>query len=139
MAKVHGADKHIARLRRIRGPRAVRAVGQAIYAGAQDIANDAAVSITTGAVSGKNHVPSAPGEPPNPDTHFLSGSIQGIPTGPLTAETEATAPYAAAQERGSESQGPPERPYLRPAAVKNRPRIAKRVTEAINEVIRARG
>lgn len=139
MAKIIGGDKHIARLRRIRGPRAVRAVSQAMFATAQDIAIDASVSITTGAVSGKNHVPSPPGEPPNADSHVLAQSIQGIATGPLKAETEATAPYAAAQELGSASQNLPERPYLRPAAAKNRPNALKRATDAINGVIRARG
>ncbi len=139
MVKITGGDKHIARLRAMRGPRAVRAVTQALFAGAQDIANDAAISITTGAVSGKNHVASAPGEPPNADTNVLSGSIQGVSTGPLKAETEATAPYAAAHELGSESQGLPERPYLRPAADRQRPRVLKRVQEAVNGVIRASG
>ena len=139
MAKVSGADKHIKRLRRMRGPAMVRGVTRALHSVAQDIAVDASVSITTGAVSGKGHVPSAPGEPPNADSHVLSNSIIGLSTGPLKAETIADAPYAAAQELGSPSQNLEDRPYLRPAAAKNRPGALAKVSAAADKVIRANG
>lgn len=139
MARTIGADKHKARLRRMRGPAMVRKVTRALFAVAQDIAVDAATSITAGAVSGKGHVASKPGEPPNADTHVLSNSIEAISTGPLKAETSANAPHAAAQELGSESQNLAERPYMRPAAAKNRGPAARKVAAAVNEVIRARG
>lgn len=137
MVKITGDKKHSARLRRMRGPVLVRKVTRALFATAQDIAVDAAVSITTGAVSGKGHVPSAPGTPPNADTHVLSNSIAAESTGPLKAETFADARYAAAQELGSETQGLPERPYMRPAAARNRGNAARKVAAAANEVIRA--
>jgi len=121
----------------MRGPKVVRKVTQALFSVAQDIAVDAQVSITTGAVSGKGHVPSKPGEPPNADTHVLSNSITALSPGPLKAETIADAPYAAAQELGSATL--PERPYMRPAAAKNRGNAARKTAAAVNEVIRASG
>lgn len=137
MAKITGADKHKQRLRRMRGPAAINEITRALFGVAQDIAVDAQISITAGAVSGKNHVPSAPGEPPNSDTHVLSNSIEAVAAGPLKAETTANAPYAAAQELGTSTL--PERPYLRPAAAKNRGPAAQRVVEAVNRAIRANG
>jgi hypothetical protein len=121
----------------MRGPAVVRGVTRALYGVAQDIAVDAAISITAGAVSGKGHVPSAPGEPPNADTHVLDRSIIGVSTGALKAETQADAPYAAAQELGTSTL--PERPYLRPAAAKNRPNALAKVSAAVDKVIRANG
>lgn len=123
----------------MRGPAVVREATRAIFATAQDIAVDAAVSITTGAVSGKGHVPSKPGQPPNADTHVLSNSIEATSPGPLKAEVSANAPYAAAQELGSEIRNLPERPYMRPAAAKNRKKAGVRVVAAVNKVIRASG
>lgn len=117
----------------------VRGVTQALGAIAQDIIVDAAISITTGATSGKGHVPSAPGEPPNADTHVLSNSGEAVITGPLKAEASFNAPYAAAQELGSESRNLPERPYMRPAAARQRPKGQRRVSAAVDKVIRAHG
>lgn len=134
---IRGADAHRRRLRAIRGAPMVRAVTQAIFAAAQDLAVDASLSITRGAVSGKGHVPSAPGEPPNADTHVLARSIEATSTGPLTAEASANAPYAAAQEFGTSAL--PERPYMRPAAARERPKAVKLVVDAVNKVLRASG
>lgn len=134
-----GADAHRRRLRAIRGAAMVRKVTQAVFAAAQDLAVDAALSITAGAVSGKNHEPSAPGSPPNADTHVLARNIEATSTGPLKAEASSNAPYAAAQEFGSESQGLPERPYMRPATARERPRAVKRIVDAVNRVIRTSG
>jgi hypothetical protein len=139
VARLIGRDAHAARLRRIAGPAMVGNVTRALFASAQDIAVDAAVSITEGSVSGKGHVPSLPGEPPNADTHVLSNSITADSPAPLKAEAYADARYAAAQELGSEVIGLAERPYMRPAAAKNRDKIARRVTDAVNRVIEASG
>lgn len=139
MAKITGDDKHKRRLRKLRGARMIRPVTQAVFAAAQDLAADAALSITRGATSGKNHTPSAPGQPPNADTHVLDRNIEATSTGPLTAEASSNAPYAAAQEFGSESQNLPERPYMRPAAKKSRPKATERIVRAVNKVIRFSG
>ncbi len=139
MAKITGDDKHKRRLRNLRGARMIRPVTQAVFAAAQDLAADAALSITRGATSGKNHTPSAPGQPPNADTHVLDRNIEATSTGPLTAEASSNAPYAAAQEFGSEKQNLPERPYMRPAAKKSPPKATERIVRAVNKVIRYSG
>lgn len=139
MVKITGDKAHVKRLQRMRSPAMVRGVTQALFAGAQDIVVDASISITTGAVSGKGHVPSAPGEPPNADTHVLSNSGEAAATGPLKAEASFNAPYAAAQELGSASRNLPERPYLRPAAARKRREVQRRVSRAVDKVIRASG
>lgn len=140
MTTIRGAEAHRQRLRNmLMTPTNVERLTQALYVGAKDIADDAALSITAGAVSGKNHVPSAPGEPPNADTNVLANSIEGKIVGPLKAETSADAPYAAAQEFGSESIGLPERPYLRPATARMRPGAIKRVIRVVNQIIKATG
>jgi phage gpG-like protein len=117
----------------------VQPVTQAIFASAVDLANDAAISITRGATSGKQHQPSAPGKPPNADTHVLSNNIEGVSTGPLKAEATSNAPYAAAQEFGSEKANLPERPYMRPAAARQRPKATKRIQAVVSKVIRSSG
>lgn len=139
MTIIHGAEAHRRRLRKLHGPAVAQAVTQALYQGAKDIADEAALSITAGATSGANHVPSAPGEPPNADTHVLSGSIEATIIGPLKAEASANAPYAAAQEFGSESRGLPERPYMRPATARMRPSAVKRVIAVVDRLVRASG
>jgi hypothetical protein len=83
-------------------------VTRALFASAQDIAVDAAVSITEGSVSGKGHVPSLPGEPPNADTHVLSNSITADSPAPLKAEAYADATVrrgAGIGERGYRARG----------------------------------
>lgn len=136
MTTIRGIDEHRRRLQRLRGPEMIRPVTQALFAAAQDLAVDAALSITRGSVSGKNHVPSRPGEPPNNDTGVLARNIEATSTGPLAAEVSSNAPYAAAQEFGSEKLNLPERPYMRPAAKKARPKAIKRIKDAVEKVIR---
>lgn len=139
MAKVIGKEKHLKRLARMRGPAMISGVTKALFAAAQDIQVEAQISISAGAVSGKNHVPSAPGTPPNNDTGVLAGAIEAASTGPLRAETSSNAPYAIAHELGSASQNLPERPYMRPAAARSRPKTAKLVQQAVDKVLRANG
>lgn len=136
---MRGVEAHRKRLRKLRGPAMVRAVTAEVFGAAKDIANDAALSITRGATSGKNHEASAPGEPPNADTHVLDRSVDAAVTGPLKAEASADAPYAAAQEFGSEKLGLPERPFMRPAAERGRPGATARVVNAVNRVVAASG
>lgn len=148
MTTIRGHEAHKRRLRKLRGAAMIRPVTQAIFASAQDLAVDAALSITAGSVSGKGHVASAQGEPPNADTQVLSRNIEAVSTGPLKAETSSNAPYAAAQEFGATIENAfgkgisvtlPERPYMRPAAKRERPKAVKRVVDAVNKVIRNSG
>lgn len=102
MVKITGQKAHKARLKRIRGAPMRAEVGKAIYVAADMLKVEAQVSITTGAVSGKNHVASDPGEAPNNDTGHLADNIRTYKTGPLTAESSSEAEYSAALEGGSE-------------------------------------
>ncbi|WP_437870859.1 HK97-gp10 family putative phage morphogenesis protein [Methylorubrum extorquens] len=89
-------------------------VFKAIYAAADIIAAEAALSITRGSVSGKNHVPSAPGQPPNADTRQLDTNIIVRPDRPrLAAQIITQAPYSAHLEYGTARMAA--RPFMRPA------------------------
>ena len=166
MVKITGQKAHVARLKRIRGPAMVREVGKAVVAAADLIKVDAQISITTGAVSGKNHVASKPGEAPNNDTGHLANNIRTYRTGLLTSEVSSEAEYSAALEGGSErsagvtsrsfagktspygpskaKQGPVRvefgdsstaaRPFMQPAADKNRKKATALVMAAVKRV-----
>ena len=134
MAKVSGLQKHFERL----SPRQIQKAAKAgIWAGANEIKVEAQLSITRGSVSGKNHVASKPGEPPNNDTGVLKNNIETISTGPLTAEVQSKAPYAAALEFGTSKVK--ERPYMRPAAKKMKPVVADHVKAVLDAVLRRKG
>lgn len=139
MVSVTGVKEHLRRLRKIRGPAMINAVTNALYGGAQDIQVAAQISISQGATSGKNHVASSPGEPPNNDSGVLAGNIEAAVAGPLKAETTSNAPYGAAQEFGSEAINLPERPYMRPAAKRSREKVRNRVIRAVDSVVSRSG
>lgn len=136
MTTIRGAEAHKRRLRKLRGGM-IRPVTQAVFASAKDLEVDAALSITKGSVSGRGHVPSKPGEPPSADTQVLSRNIEAVSTGPLKAEVSSNAPYALALEFGTSTVA--ERPYMRPATARERPRAVKRILDAVNKVIRSSG
>lgn len=111
----------------------IRDVGKALFVAGDMIKAEAQVSITTGAVSGANHVPSRPGEPPNEDTGDLRRSIKVVQTGPLSVRVVAGgdgAPYAPFLEFGTSRMLA--RPFMGPAA-------RKRKDEAVAIVRRAVG
>lgn len=130
MAKITGGTKHVETLKGKYSPRKLALIGAKLYEAGELVQIDAQISITTGAVSGKNHVPSAPGEPPNNDTGVLANSIETNLITQTKVEVSANAPYAAAQEFGNDVL--PERPYMRPALQKNRGNIARLIKEAID-------
>ena len=111
-----------------------RLVSRAVYAGADLIATEAALSITRGSVSGKGHVPSKPGEPPNADTRQLDRSIIAVQTGELEARVQVNAPYASALEFGTSKMAA--RPFLGPAVAKTRAEVVGTLFRTIK---RARG
>ena len=112
MVKITGMKGHKARLKKIRGASMVREVGKAIEESASYLQTEAQVSLTTGAVSGKNHKPSAPGTPPNNDSGGLANNIRVKKTGPLEAEVRSEAEYAAIQEFGGTIEHPGGTPYF---------------------------
>lgn len=130
--KVVGAKQHADRMKRLSGSAMQREARKLVYTLADMHATEAALSITRGAVSGKNHVASNPGEPPNADTHFLDRSIEATLTGPVSAESSANAPYAAALEFGTSRMA--ERPFMRPAAKTVRKDVDQLAREAVRRV-----
>ena len=128
-----GLKQHQERLRRLPAL-AEQAVEQALFAGAEYIANEAALSITRGAVSGKNHVASAPGQPPNADTHRLDRSIEGAKAGRLKAKVSANSGYASALEFGTSKMAA--RPFMRPARDKSKEHVRDLVARGMNEALR---
>lgn len=112
MGKITGADKHAARLRALRSAHGAEAITKAVFVEAQRLQVDAQLSISRGATSGKNHVASAPGSPPNNDTGVLAGNIEAVSTGVGKAEVSSNAPYAAIQEFGGTFEHPGGTPYF---------------------------
>ena len=132
MVKISGAKAHKARLNRIRGPAMTREIGKAVTVAADLIKVDAQISITTGAVSGKNHLPSTAPDPPNQDTGHLANNISSQRTGLTEAEVSSNAEYSAALEFGTSRMAA--RPFMQPAADKNRKKATALVMEAVKRV-----
>lgn len=133
MPKIGGSKAHAARLKRLTGPDAIRSVGKALFAAGERIQVSAQISITEGSVSGKGHVPSAPGTPPNNDTGRLANNIETTQAEPLKVIVSSNAPYAAAQEFGNSKL--PERPYMRPAVARERKAVSELVKRAVHHVV----
>ena len=133
MPRITGGDRVTLRLKTI-GPEVVRNVGTALFAGGEIIRAEAAHLITEGAVSGKNHVPSAPGDPPNEDTGVLRTNIETTQTAPLRVEVSSNAPYAVALEFGTSKMA--ERPYMRPATRAKRKEVVDLVRLAVNKAVK---
>jgi hypothetical protein len=137
MVKITGRQVFTARLRRLAGPEAVEAVGKALFVAGTYIQTDAQHSITEGSTSGKGHVPSLPGEPPNADTHALDRQIETEQVGPLKVLVESRDPKSAWLELGTARMAA--RPFLMPAAERQRPEVTRLVSDAIRRVNRGTG
>lgn len=137
MVKIIGQKAHIARLRKIQGPEMVRAVGAALFVAGDMIKVDAQISITAGSISGKGHIPSKPGEPPNNDTGDLVRGIENTQVAPLRVEVTSSSPHAVPLEVGTSKMAA--RPYMGPAAQKNRKEATKLVRDAVARVVKAAG
>jgi hypothetical protein len=135
MAKITGHLKASARLHATGSKEAIEDVGRALFVGADIIKAEAQHLITEGSVSGKNHVPSLPGEPPNNDTGVLKSHIEATQTAPLRAQVTSSAKYAVPLEFGS-SRGLEERPYMRPATRNKREEVIAGVKAALQKHIR---
>lgn len=133
MAKVSGRDRYTRMIKRI-GPEAAGEVGKVMFALGEAVQVDAQISITTGAVSGKGHIPSRPGEPPNNDTGVLASNIETVSKGLLEVEVSSNAPYSAALEYGTSRME--ERPFMRPALAKNRKLISTTIDAAVARAVK---
>lgn len=140
-------------------PAVVREVERHMYAAGSKIAVAAQISLTTGAVSGKSHVASAPGEAPNNDTGHLANNIEVLQVARLRVTVTSHAEYSAALEYGSEREagktarpgrkklGPVQveyggsrteaRPFMGPAANTTKPEVTRILRQAAKRAIRA--
>jgi HK97 gp10 family phage protein len=134
--RITGQKAHKARLKRIRSAEMVREVGKAVLVAADLIRRDAQTSITDGSVSGKNHAPSKPGEPPNNNTGWLAddSNIISQRTGLTEAEVSSNAEYSVPLEFGTSKMAA--RPFMQPAAEKNRKKATALVQDAVKRVAR---
>ena len=132
-----GRDAHRQRLKKLSGPDVIKAAGRVLYVGADMIRSEAFRSISAGSVSGKGHVPSQPGEPPNRDTGVLQAHIRAALVAPLEAQVTSEAPYAAALEFGTSKMEA--RPYMRPARDKKAPEIQRLFEVEIDKLVKGSG
>ncbi|WP_333605978.1 HK97-gp10 family putative phage morphogenesis protein [Novosphingobium sp.] len=132
MSDVKGADQVLRRFQKMASPQMKEAVRGALYVGGGILQEDAKASIMAGSISGKKHVPSKPGDPPNNDTHFLHDGIivEQAKDDPLAVDVKSTAPYSAALEFGTSKMA--ERPFMRPAAARTKGKVAKLVSLAVS-------
>ncbi len=132
MAKVTGARRHKTRLQNLR--RGIRTqAGKAIFVGAGILETEARRLIVAGAVQGKGHVPSAPGEPPHRDTGQLDQSVVAVRKTTLKSEVSANAEHALPLEFGTKRMI--ERPFLKPATKNTRRAITKLVRRAARRAL----
>jgi HK97 gp10 family phage protein len=134
VARIRGAKEHAERLRRLTGAGARKRIGQVLFVAGDAIAVDAAISITNGAVSGKGHVRSRPGEAPNADTHQLDRGIITVQVAPLHVQVQSNAPHSNDLEFGTSKMA--ERPFMRPAVAKNRDSVIDSVRAAVSQIVR---
>lgn len=132
MVRITGDRKHAERLKRLASAHTSRLVTQGLFAAGKEIELEAERSITEGSVSGKGHVPSAPGSPPNADTRLLDTSIDTVVVGesPPKVHVVSSAPYSAALEFGTSKMAA--RPFMRPATNKKRRKAAQIVASVLN-------
>lgn len=128
MTRITGVDRHLRRLTQ-RAKAVRREVGKAVVEAAELVAAEAAVGIAAGWISGPDHVPSDPGEPPNAGTGRLHGTIGVVRRGELSADVVSAAPYAADLEFGNARVAA--RPYLRPATARKRQDAVALIVQAV--------
>lgn len=134
---MRGAKKHIDRLRKLAGPDVIRVAGAVVFEGADTIRAEAFRLVSAGSVSGKNHVTSSPGEPPNRDTGTLQAGFETAQTGPVSAEFRSEAPYARALEFGTSKMAA--RPHIRPARDAKEKQIRERMVAQMNKLVERSG
>jgi HK97 gp10 family phage protein len=118
MAKIRGGQQLSANMASA-SKKVQDAVFRGLFAAANLIETEMELSITRGSVSGKGHVPSRPGEPPNADTRQLDTSIVTVPDRKaMTVRIVVGAPYGPYLEFGTSKMAA--RPFARPALRNNR-------------------
>ena len=133
-----GRQKHADRLKILSGQgRLIKAAGRVLYVGADMIRAEAHRSISAGSVSGKGHVPSQPGEPPNREFGGLQAHLRAELVAPLEAQVSSEAPYASALEFGTSRMEA--RPFLRPSRDAKAPEIQRLFETEIDKLVKGSG
>jgi HK97 gp10 family phage protein len=133
---IRNRDKLRLRFKAITSSAATAKLQRALFAAGQLIENEAALSITRGAVSGKGHVASKPGEAPNADSHRLDRSAETNETGRLEVTVSVNAEYASPLEFGTSKMAA--RPFLRPARDKKQKEATALVERAVDNILRGK-
>jgi HK97 gp10 family phage protein len=134
MPKITGRQAVRMRLQQPLGRQQIEAVSRALFTGGDMIRTEAGRLITDGAVSGKFHVPSKPGEPPNEDTGHLRSNIRVEQPAPLRVLVTSNARYAVALEGGTVKMAA--RPYMGPACRNKRKEVVAVVRRAVTTATR---
>jgi hypothetical protein len=128
--RVTGVAAHLRTIRRITS-RPPAEADKALQAGATRLGKTVKQSIIQGAVSGRRHVPSKPGEPPNADTHVLDRSIHTVRRAPYKVDMIEDAPYSVHQEYGTLKMAA--RPHVRPAVQRERAAIIGGIVAGVHK------
>lgn len=131
-----GKSAYLNKLKRLSSPEATQRIRKALLKGGETIEAEAERLITTGSVSGKQHVPSKPGDPPNRDTGILDGNIETDFGGRLKVIVSSNAPYAAALELGTSKMEA--RPYMKPAIAAKRDQVTAYVRQVQKNIVEGR-
>jgi HK97 gp10 family phage protein len=132
MPKITGAGRVTVKLKTL-GASAIRTVGPALFAAGEIIEKEAAHSITEGAVSGKNHVPSLPGEAPNEQWGGLRTHIETTRVAPLQVQVSSNASYSVPLEFGTSKMAA--RPFMGPALRRKKNEVVALVRQAVSKAI----
>lgn len=130
---MRGHRAHLARLRKLSGAGPTKLVGKALFTAGEAIATEAQILITTGAVSGKDHVASLPGEAPNNDLGDLANGIETTQKAPLVVEVSSNSDHAGIEfDFGNVAA----RPYMRPARDAKLGEAVALVERAMSQAVR---
>jgi len=122
------------RLKGITSARGQKQLGAALFAIGEDVATYAQISITRGAVSGKGHVPSKPGQPPSADTHVLADNIEVTQPAVDEVIVASNAPYSVPLEFGTSKMEA--RPFFRPARQAKKKEARAKFAQAVDRIVK---
>lgn len=130
-----GVSKHNSRINRLLSPASQTRIGKVVYVASDKVRVEARRLIADGAIQGKGHVASLPGQPPNWDTGDLA---RGITTRkgplPMQAQTVSEAPHSDPLENGTSKMAA--RPFMRPSTQNKRSEVVNDVANVVNDIIR---
>jgi hypothetical protein len=133
-SSIVGVSKHNSRMQRLLSPAAEGRIGRVVYVAADKVRVEARRMIADGAIQGKGHVASLPGEAPNWDTGELANGITTRKIGPMQAHTASEAPHSDPLENGTSKMAA--RPFMSPSTQNKRAEVHEDVANVVNDIIR---